>query len=386
MPIRPSWPSFSTISYGKRFSRSSSSATGLTSPSANSRTRRRMASCSSVRSKSIGAVMVSGACFIPAWRGESAGNADHHLQRHRGSPRPRRPRRADSGPHDAPAGTDRAGRPSAGAGVPGPAHRNAASGVGASFPCRHRGRDAGSGRGGRDDRRRDLPGRALAQSSRAETPAAIASATWLTLVVTCDHMRARIGIRELRDTLTTTIRRVRQGETLEITHDGVPVAILAPLPADRAQQLVASGEATAPTELVEPLQRYPVTGTVTAGEAIEDDRAEHRERGSAKGDRAAVASVPPRGGQRPRAARRGRAHVTRGDDASRNPPRDGALRGAGGANRLRPALADGVGGSGGHGRRARAGLTGSADAIRYVSCHGRTRSNAALAANTSASA
>jgi antitoxin (DNA-binding transcriptional repressor) of toxin-antitoxin stability system len=87
-------------------------------------------------------------------------------------------------------------------------------------------------------------------------------------------MRARIGIRELRDTLTTTIRRVRRGETLEITHDGVPVAILAPLPADRAQQLVASGEATAPTELVEPLQRYPVTGTVTAGEAIEDDRAE----------------------------------------------------------------------------------------------------------------
>lgn len=87
-------------------------------------------------------------------------------------------------------------------------------------------------------------------------------------------MRARIGIRELRDTLTTTIRRVRQGETLEITHDGVPVAILAPLPADRAQQLVAGGEATPPTELLESLRRYPVTGTVTAGEAIEEDRAE----------------------------------------------------------------------------------------------------------------
>jgi antitoxin (DNA-binding transcriptional repressor) of toxin-antitoxin stability system len=87
-------------------------------------------------------------------------------------------------------------------------------------------------------------------------------------------MRARIGIRELRDTLTTTIRRVRQGETLEITHDGVPVAILAPLPADRVGQLVAAGEATPPTELVEPLRRYSVTGTVTAGEAIEEDRAE----------------------------------------------------------------------------------------------------------------
>jgi antitoxin (DNA-binding transcriptional repressor) of toxin-antitoxin stability system len=40
----------------------------------------------------------------------------------------------------------------------------------------------------------------------------------------------RIGIRELRDTLTATIRRVRAGETFEVTHDGVPVALLAPVP------------------------------------------------------------------------------------------------------------------------------------------------------------
>jgi antitoxin (DNA-binding transcriptional repressor) of toxin-antitoxin stability system len=87
-------------------------------------------------------------------------------------------------------------------------------------------------------------------------------------------MRARIGIRELRDTLTATIRRVRQGETLEITHDGVPVAILAPLPGDRVKQLLAGGEVTPPTELEQPLRRYPVTGPVTAGEALEEDRAE----------------------------------------------------------------------------------------------------------------
>ena len=94
------------------------------------------------------------------------------------------------------------------------------------------------------------------------------------MVGTCDHMRGRIGIRELRDTLTATIRRVRQGETLEITHDGVPVAVLAPLPADRLHQLIAAGDVTPPTELVEPLRRHPVTGTVSAGEAIEEDRAE----------------------------------------------------------------------------------------------------------------
>src|SRR5215210_5888466 len=53
MPISPSSPSFATISYGKRFSRSSSSATGFTSPSAKSRTVRRISSWSSERSKSM---------------------------------------------------------------------------------------------------------------------------------------------------------------------------------------------------------------------------------------------------------------------------------------------------------------------------------------------
>jgi antitoxin (DNA-binding transcriptional repressor) of toxin-antitoxin stability system len=87
-------------------------------------------------------------------------------------------------------------------------------------------------------------------------------------------MRSRIGIRELRDTLTATIRRVRNGETLEVTHDGVPVAILAPFRTDRIQQLVAGGDVMAPTPLKEPLRRFPVTGKLTASEAIEDDRAE----------------------------------------------------------------------------------------------------------------
>ncbi len=87
-------------------------------------------------------------------------------------------------------------------------------------------------------------------------------------------MRSRIGIRELRDTLTATIRRVRNGETLEVTHDGVPVAILAPVRGDRVEQLLAGGGVTAPTPLAEPLRRFPVTGELTATEAIEEDRAE----------------------------------------------------------------------------------------------------------------
>ena len=93
-------------------------------------------------------------------------------------------------------------------------------------------------------------------------------------VVACGHMRERIGIRELRDTLTGTIRRVRNGETLEVTHDGVPVAILSPMPSDRIQRLVAGGDVTPPSPIRPPLRRYPVTGGRTAGEAIEEDRAE----------------------------------------------------------------------------------------------------------------
>jgi prevent-host-death family protein len=87
-------------------------------------------------------------------------------------------------------------------------------------------------------------------------------------------MRSRIGIRELRDTLTATIRRVRSGETLEVTHDGVPVAVLAPIRGDRIQQLVAGGDVTAFTPLEKPLRRFSVTGELTASEAIEEDRAE----------------------------------------------------------------------------------------------------------------
>jgi antitoxin (DNA-binding transcriptional repressor) of toxin-antitoxin stability system len=87
-------------------------------------------------------------------------------------------------------------------------------------------------------------------------------------------MRERIGIRELRDTLTASIRRVRNGETLEVTHDGEPVAIISPVPRDRLAQLIAAGEASRPIPLDRPIQRVPVTGPTTASEALEEDRSE----------------------------------------------------------------------------------------------------------------
>src|SRR5438309_2153510 len=66
-------------------------------------------------------------------------------------------------------------------------------------------------------------------------------------------MATRIGIRELRDTLTATIRRVRLGETIEVTHDGRPVAVLSPYSEDRIERLLASGRATPPAANIHPL-------------------------------------------------------------------------------------------------------------------------------------
>jgi antitoxin (DNA-binding transcriptional repressor) of toxin-antitoxin stability system len=87
-------------------------------------------------------------------------------------------------------------------------------------------------------------------------------------------MAVRMGVRQLRDTLTSTIRRVRAGESVEITLDGQPVALLTPLPADRIARLVAAGDVTASRPLGRPMRRYPVTGPKSASEALEEDRAE----------------------------------------------------------------------------------------------------------------
>jgi prevent-host-death family protein len=87
-------------------------------------------------------------------------------------------------------------------------------------------------------------------------------------------MATQMGIRQLRDTLTATIRRVQRGETIEVTHHGSPVAVLGPVPADRIQQLVTRGDVTPGEPLERALRRYPVTGELSASQAIEDDRAE----------------------------------------------------------------------------------------------------------------
>jgi prevent-host-death family protein len=86
----------------------------------------------------------------------------------------------------------------------------------------------------------------------------------------------RIGIRELRDNLTATIRRVRAGEAFEVTHDGEPVAVLSPVKRTRLEELIASGDITPakrPLDLSRP--RYPVQGGLTSQQILDELRADH---------------------------------------------------------------------------------------------------------------
>jgi prevent-host-death family protein len=69
---------------------------------------------------------------------------------------------------------------------------------------------------------------------------------------------ATAGIRELRQRASELLRRVAQGETIEITDRGRPVALLGPLPAGGAlERLQASGDVEPATggleDLPEPL-------------------------------------------------------------------------------------------------------------------------------------
>jgi prevent-host-death family protein len=53
---------------------------------------------------------------------------------------------------------------------------------------------------------------------------------------------ASVGIRELRQRASELLRRVENGESIEITDRGRPVAVLAPLPADPLERLRAAGD------------------------------------------------------------------------------------------------------------------------------------------------
>lgn len=96
-----------------------------------------------------------------------------------------------------------------------------------------------------------------------------------------DRRPARVGVRELRQNLSVYLRRVKDGESLEVTERGVPVARLEPNrsePMSVLDRLIAEGRAIPAkgdlADLAPPLP--PVTGKSLSQIIIdmreEDDR------------------------------------------------------------------------------------------------------------------
>lgn len=84
-------------------------------------------------------------------------------------------------------------------------------------------------------------------------------------------MTARMGIRELREGISRAIRRVRAGETIEVTDRGRPVARLVPLmpSSPDLERLIEEGKLHPPTArgpLPEPLD---LPATMTPEEALD---------------------------------------------------------------------------------------------------------------------
>jgi prevent-host-death family protein len=84
-------------------------------------------------------------------------------------------------------------------------------------------------------------------------------------------MSRRVGIRELRQNLSQTIREVELGDSVEVTRAGETVARIVPVRhATKLDQLIAEGNARPalrPLDLTRPLRK--ATGPMSASEALD---------------------------------------------------------------------------------------------------------------------
>jgi len=87
----------------------------------------------------------------------------------------------------------------------------------------------------------------------------------------------RVGIRELRQNFSVYLRRVKKGETIEVTERGEPVARLIPplTGVPILDRLIAEGKARPARGSIRDLGPPPkVKGPLTPTEALEEQRAE----------------------------------------------------------------------------------------------------------------
>lgn len=65
-----------------------------------------------------------------------------------------------------------------------------------------------------------------------------------------EREQSRVGVRELRQNLSVYLRRVKDGESLDVTEHGRPVARLVPAkPGSLWEQMIADGRITPATSL-----------------------------------------------------------------------------------------------------------------------------------------
>ncbi len=91
---------------------------------------------------------------------------------------------------------------------------------------------------------------------------------------------SRVGIRELKQNASAVIRRVKAGESVEVTERGEPVALIVPTPKpdDLIERLVAEGRAKPARghlrDLPDPIELPP--GRLLPSEALADLRDSER--------------------------------------------------------------------------------------------------------------
>ncbi len=74
-----------------------------------------------------------------------------------------------------------------------------------------------------------------------------------------------IGIRELRDTLSKQLERVRQGHAITVTDHGKPIARIVPLEGQSVfERLVAEGKITPATSAKRHAPKPIATGTIVS--------------------------------------------------------------------------------------------------------------------------
>lgn len=94
-------------------------------------------------------------------------------------------------------------------------------------------------------------------------------------------MSNSVGLRELRQQTSAVLKRVRNGESIDVTDHGHPIARIVPLRASAFEQLVLEGRATeAEGDLLELMDKLglpaPSRTSMLPSEALMELRADER--------------------------------------------------------------------------------------------------------------